>query len=163
MSALDQVGTLCHRIAKFLLVVMGAAMSVIILLQVLFRFSIKIPFPWSEELARYLMVWIGMMGASIAMEEGRHVGVEILITRFRGRVQIVVRGMALIGILGFLGLLVREGIELILQISQQRSPAMSIPMVFPYSAIPLGAFFMIVQGLRAFFRLLFADDERKVK
>ncbi len=149
---------MCDRIAKFLLVVMGAAMTVIILLQVFFRFSIKIPFPWSEELARYLMVWIGMMGASIAMQEGRHVGVDILVNLLRGRSQGVVRGMALFGILWFLGLMAREGIQLLLQIAEQRSPAMNIPMLFPYSAIPLGAFFMIVQGLRAFFHLLLAQE-----
>lgn len=163
LSALDQIGLICRRIAKFLLVVMGVAMAVTILLQVLFRFSIKIPFPWSEELARYLMVWIGMMGASIAMQEGRHVGVDILVDRLHGRGQSLVRGMALVGILWFLGLMVREGIQLLLQIAEQRSPAMDIPMVFAYGAIPLGAFFMIVEGLRAFFRLLCGLDEPKVR
>jgi TRAP-type C4-dicarboxylate transport system permease small subunit len=50
-----------------LLVVFGAVMSVIVMLQIFFRFVIDVPSPWSEELARYLMIWTGMVGSFVAM------------------------------------------------------------------------------------------------
>ena len=65
MEFLNGASRFCTRVARFFLVVAGAAISVIIFFQLVFRFFIKIPLPWSEELSRYLMIWIGMLGASI--------------------------------------------------------------------------------------------------
>jgi hypothetical protein len=74
-----------RRAAMALLVVFGAVMSVVVMLQILFRFVIYIPLPWSEELARYLMIWTGMVGSFVALREGRHIGVTLVVNRLPPR------------------------------------------------------------------------------
>lgn len=156
---LERVGRSCNATARLLLVVMSAVMVCTILLQVFLRYVVRASLPWSEELARYLMVWIGLMGASLAMHEGRHVGVTLLADRLRGGLRTAVMAVALLGVLWFLWLMVSQGTVLLQNIWQQRSPALSLPMVIPYAAIPLGALFMGAQVLLALCRLFLGGSE----
>jgi len=151
---LERAAGVCNGISKAVLVSMGSVMSVIILLQVFLRYVVKASLPWSEELARYLMVWIGMLGASLALSQGRHVGVTFVVDWARGLPKRLLAGCALLLVLGFLGLMLTQGIILVSNIWQQRSPAMNLPMVIPYAAVPLGALFMIVQTLLLLCRLV---------
>jgi TRAP-type C4-dicarboxylate transport system permease small subunit len=160
LRALESLSRACNRIVKTLLVVMGAVMAVTILLQVFLRYVVKASLPWSEELARYLMVWIGLMGASLAMHEGRHVGVTLLVDRTRGLARRILTGVALLAVLWFLWLMLSEGTRLLYNIWHQRSPAMNLPMVIPYAAIPLGAVFMTVQVALLLARLIGGGDRK---
>jgi len=51
---------------------------VVAVLQNISRFVLRDSLSWSEELARYLMVWATFIGASIGVKRGSHVGVEAL-------------------------------------------------------------------------------------
>ncbi|MBS3918195.1 MAG: TRAP transporter small permease subunit [Deltaproteobacteria bacterium] len=70
-----------HHFIKWVLFIITGAMTVSVLLGVLFRYVLKAPLPWSEEMARYLMIWGVSLGASIAFREGSHVGITILVDR----------------------------------------------------------------------------------
>lgn len=139
---------LCDRlrsVAMALLVVFGAVMSVIVMLQIFFRFVIHVPFPWSEELARYLMIWTGMVGSFVALREGRHIGVTLFVNwlppKAAARVVIFVQVLMIL----FLFILAKQGLALALMNLSQLSPAMRIPMFFSYLAIPVGAVLMIIE------------------
>jgi TRAP-type C4-dicarboxylate transport system permease small subunit len=138
----------CDRLrqaAKALLMVFGAAMSVIVMLQILFRFVIYIPLPWSEELARYLMIWTGMVGSFVALREGRHIGVTLVVNRLPPRVAAGVAILVQVLTIVFLVILAKQGLALALINIHQLSPAMRIPMFFPYLAVPVGAALMIIE------------------
>ncbi len=152
--ALDRASEALSRTAERLLILLGIAMSVVVILQVFFRFVVYLPFPWSEELARYLMIWMGMVGSFVALRRGRHIGVNSLVECFPP----VARRVAAIGLhltlIAFLALIAREGLNLALFNAAQKSPAMMIPMIYPYLAIPAGAALMIVELLSGLLRLL---------
>jgi C4-dicarboxylate transporter, DctQ subunit len=122
----------------------GILMSIVIFLQIFFRFVIYLPFPWSEEIARYLMVWMGFLGASVALRHGRHIGVTILVDKLPGRMRTPIRGVVQVAMIGFLVVVAKEGFALAVFNASQRSPALEIPMFFPYLAIPTGALLMIL-------------------
>jgi C4-dicarboxylate transporter, DctQ subunit len=134
-----------HEVAKWFLIAAGAAMSVIVFLQVFFRFVIYIPFPWSEESARYLMIWMGMVGAATAMRYGRHIGVTVLMVRLPPRVSRFLSPFIDLAMVIFLAVLVKEGFRLAMKNAAQHSPAMDLPMLIPYLAIPVGAALMILE------------------
>ena len=139
---------LCDRLrwaAKGLLVVSGAAMAVIVMLQIIFRFVIFIPLPWSEELARYLMIWTGMVGSFVALREGRHIGVTMVVDRLPPRAATWVSVFVQAATILFLVILAQQGFALTLVNLNQLSPAMRIPMFYPYLAVPVGAALMIVE------------------
>jgi TRAP-type C4-dicarboxylate transport system permease small subunit len=134
-----------RRAAMALLVVFGAVMSVIVMLQIIFRFVIYIPLPWSEELARYLMIWTGMVGSFVALREGRHIGVTLVVDRLPPRVAAGVAVFVQVLTILFLVILAKQGLALALINLNQLSPAMRIPMFFPYLAVPVGAALMIIE------------------
>ena len=139
---------LCDRLrwaAKIVLVVCGAAMSVIVMLQIVFRFVIFVPLPWSEELARYLMIWTGMVGSFVALREGRHIGVTLVVDRLPPRAATWVSLFVQAATILFLAIVAQQGLALTLVNLSQLSPAMRIPMFYPYLAVPLGAALMIVE------------------
>ena len=145
IRVLQSLSRWCNRTSKVLVIGMMAVMSVVVLAQVFLRYVVQASLSWSEELARYLMVWIGLFGASLALQEGRHIEVTLLLDRMPRPLRKLCVGIALLAVLGFLGLVLHQGLVLTRNIWLQRSPAMNLPMVIPYAAIPLGAFFMMIQ------------------
>ena len=120
-------------------------MTLTILIQIFFRFVVYRPVPWSEELARYLMVWMGMLGSVIALRKGRHIGVTFLVDRLSGWHRTIVRRLMEFTIIGFLGIIGWQGLSLAIFNAPQLSAAMEISMSIPYAAIPVGAAMMILE------------------
>ncbi|NIX00358.1 MAG: TRAP transporter small permease subunit, partial [Phycisphaerae bacterium] len=44
--------------------------------QVITRFVLKNPSSWTEELATYLLIWVGLLGAAVALHRGAHLGID---------------------------------------------------------------------------------------
>jgi len=132
---------------KWVLFVLAGAMTASVLLGVCFRYILKAPLPWSEELARYLMVWGASLGASIAFREGSHVGVTMIMDRFHGRTGVVLTRSGQMIVALFMAIVMIEGFFLVLKLEGQTSTAMEIPMAWAYLAIPVGCLLILVETL----------------
>ena len=62
-------------------------MFVVICCQVLFRYVLHQPSPWTEELARYLFIWVSMIGAAYGVYTQAHFGFELLVKKMSPRLQ----------------------------------------------------------------------------
>jgi TRAP-type C4-dicarboxylate transport system permease small subunit len=68
-----------YRGLQVLLTLLIAILIVPVTIQVVARFSEHIPhFIWTEELARFCLIWIIMLGASVAVRDGAHFDVDVL-------------------------------------------------------------------------------------
>ena len=143
-TLLEQVTLALITLCKWMLLVLGIAMTILILLQVFFRFVIYMPFPWSEEAARYLMIWMGMLGSVVALDQGRHIGVDFFMDKLPARAGRILRILVQAAMAAFLALMFRQGIELCLFNVDQQSPAMEISMLIPFGAIPVGCAMMVL-------------------
>lgn len=118
-----------------------------VLLQVVSRYVFAHPVAWSEELARYLMIWSASLATSEAYFRKSHVGVTVLgdfiPNRFKRWHQQLVHCIVLM----LMAVIVYYGVELSQLVSGQESPALSIPMAVAYLAIPVGAFFIGIYAL----------------
>ena len=63
------------------IVVLVCVLTAITFAQVAARYVLGDPLIWSEEAARYLFVWVSMIGAALAIREGGHFGLDLLIRR----------------------------------------------------------------------------------
>jgi len=67
-----------HRVLTWLLVATVAVLIVPVTMQIVARFTALIPaFIWTEELARFLFIWMVMLGAMIGIREGTHFEVDV--------------------------------------------------------------------------------------
>ena len=74
---------------EYLLVGSLAFNVVLVFFQVVMRYVFQNSLSWSEELARYIFLWQTWLGASYAVKEHRHLRVEMLADRFKGRARLV--------------------------------------------------------------------------
>jgi TRAP-type C4-dicarboxylate transport system permease small subunit len=131
------------------LILIVSVMTVVVFLQVVFRYALGRPLVWSEELARYLFVWLSILGAALSVQKGGHFGLDLF------RRMMPERGKQYLGILVHLlmGVVVLviffQGITLVQMTRLQESPAMSISMAWAYASLPVGAGLMTVHLLTA--------------
>ncbi|QJT08778.1 TRAP transporter small permease [Oceanidesulfovibrio marinus] len=139
------------KLCGALIVVTGIAMTIIILLQVFFRFVIYAPFPWSEEIARFIMIWMAMFGSVIAFRRGRHIGVRFVVERLPvGVYDRFIAPVVQLTTISFLALLAWQGWQLAYRSRFQVSPAFDLPMIYPYLAVPVGMTMMVLDVLGDF-------------
>jgi len=108
------------------------------LLQVLSRYVLSKPFDWTEETARYLFVWVAMLGAGMAAKDRAHFFVDLLLERMPPRLAKYVTGFIGVIASAFLLVISWAALELALSNGVQDSPVLTIPMSIPYLAIPVG-------------------------
>ncbi len=139
---LDAAALVCCGILLILMVV-------VVFAQIIFRFFIGSSLSWSEELARYLMIWLSFLGASAGVRRGAHVGVEFLLRSLPGRKRAFLSKLILaLGLLFFL-IVFWKGITILKVVRYQSSPAMGISMMYPYMAISVGGFISLIHILDA--------------
>ena len=124
--------------------------------QVFFRFVLKAPLSWSDELGTFSFVWFALLGSAIAVRENAHIGVDALTRtlppRYRSRIAIG----SLVVIQIFLLCLVKYGIDLMTRIGDQRSSGLQIQIFWVYLSLPVSAALMLVHTLPAMRRLVLA-------
>jgi TRAP-type C4-dicarboxylate transport system permease small subunit len=129
--------------AAVLIAIVGV-MTVVVFLQVLYRYVFAQPLQWSEELARYLFVWLSIMGATLALQKKGHFGLDLFYKMLSNRFQRIVKFPVylLLGIVIFVILF--QGIILVQKTVLQESPAMGISMAWAYASLPVGGALMAI-------------------
>lgn len=128
------------RILGIILVVIMGIMVVNVLWQVISRFIVGSPSSFTDELARYLMIWIGVLGAAFVSGKKRHVAIELLPSRAGKRTQRRLRMLVAALVFAFALLAMVLGGSRLVYISYllgQKSPALQIPLALVYMIIPL--------------------------
>ena len=124
------------------LLVLG--MVVVVFLQVVNRYVFNSPLSWTEELARFLFVWLTFLGAFWALVNKNHIGVNSLVTHFSFNVQKVLSTIIVILIFGLSTVISIVGIQTILETTNTYSPALNISLSLIYASIPVSTFMMLV-------------------
>ena len=121
-----------------------------VLWQVFTRFILQDPSSFTEELAGFLLIWIGLLGASYALYTKAHLGIDILTAKLSGvKKQFTQILIHIIVILFAIFVLVVGGIRLvnITLTLNQISPALGIQMGYVYLVLPLTGILMIYYSL----------------
>ncbi|GIX22104.1 MAG: C4-dicarboxylate ABC transporter permease [Gammaproteobacteria bacterium] len=131
----------CDRVLNGLLAALMAAMVLIVTWQVASRYLLRAPSSFTEEAARFLLIWIGLLGAARAYRAGQHLGLELFTDRLGPAAQRLAARVADACVLTFALLVMVVGGSALVHLTwilDQRSPAMNLPMGAVYSVIPLG-------------------------
>jgi TRAP-type C4-dicarboxylate transport system permease small subunit len=144
-----KISDFLNRICEIALIVVLAAMAVVVFLQVLFRYLLHLPLFWTEEFARYCLVWASLLGAAVALKRGEHIAVTFFLFIFPKRLTRALVEAARISVALILAVMVWGGIKLVVVTSAQISPALRIPMAIPYLALPIGSAIMLFHVIGA--------------
>jgi TRAP-type C4-dicarboxylate transport system permease small subunit len=115
--------------------------------QVIARYLLNAPPSWTEELANMLLVWVALLGASLAFVRHSHLGVDILVNKLNDHHR-TVADLVTYSLIAFfaLSILIYGGSMLVLGTFENRqiSPALQIPRGYAYSILPLSGFFIFM-------------------
>lgn len=146
-SALERLSSSCNKYSESSLLVLGLTMTVIVIVQVFYRYILNHSLFWSEELARTLLVWLTFIGASVAYHRCIHPGIDIFYRRFSRRMKRYARMGVHVASLAFFLLMIWYGSQFAYFVRLQTTPALSRPKWVIFLVIPISGFILALHAL----------------
>jgi len=140
----------------FLEFITALAMGILVLdvlWQVATRFIIKNPSSWTEELATFLLIWVGLLGSAVALNRGAHLGIDYFTLKLSEIKRFYIESVVFLLILVFsTTVLLIGGIQLVNETFQlgQTAPAIGIKLGYVYIVVPIAGFFISLDSLEFF-------------
>lgn len=130
------------------------------------RYALEASLPWTEELARYLMIWMALLAVSVGIYHREHIGLDVLRQKLPIRARRYLRALFdVIGFLFFLVLLV-FGLSMTRDGATQYANIFGMSMALPFAAVPVSAGLACVQlllrGIRDFRALVDEEAEESL-
>ncbi len=110
-------------------------------------------FPWTEEVSRFLFVWLAFLGTALAVQRNAHVAIHVFADRTGPGVQLVLGLITRSLVVGFALIMVYYGLRLCMT-TRMVSTVLRLPMWLPYAAIPVAGMLIVFHGLIGMLRLL---------
>lgn len=139
------ISKVLEKITAVPLVIIGGLMLGVVLIGTFWRYVLNDPILWTEEAARYLMIWMALIAASIAMARREHVSMKLIVNRFPVLIRRITETLTSLAVAYFLYILTREGILMVISARSQVSPALGISMAWPLLSVPLSGALTLVQ------------------
>jgi len=136
-----------NQTVEFLLFGLGFCMTVTVAVQVFFRYVLNHSLFWSEELARYLLVWLTFLGASAAYYRKAHPGIDILLGKMPASLQKTAALCVHMASFTLFGVMIFFGFRFAYFVRLQISPALYLPKWIIFSIIPISGLILLIHGL----------------
>lgn len=144
-----------QKIDKWLgnvLVVLTILITLDVLWGVITRYVFGNQAAWTEELARFLLIWIGLLGTAYVSGQRKHLAIELLLPKLSYQNQKLLRGFIsfLVMLFAFMVMLV-GGFNLIYltYTLEQFSPSLKLPMWFVYLVVPMSGGLILYYEIRS--------------
>ncbi len=146
---IDRISRRINAVVEQSLLGLGGLMIGIVAAQVFFRYVLNHSLFWSEELARYILVWLTFLGATVAYRRGVHPRIDLFAHRLGFQGARVMRIGAHLVAMAFLGVLVVYGAQFAYFVRLQISPALQIPKWTVMLVLPISGMIMLLHAAAA--------------
>ncbi len=144
------------RILSTFCVTLMVTLVACVVWQVFSRYVLGAPSTATDELARFLFIWVGLLGAAFTLGKKKHLAMDFLLLTLDGRKKTILQTLiTLIGLFFAVVIMVFGGGSLVMKTLSvgQLSPVLGLEMGWVYSAIPISGACMILYLLRDLFTL----------
>ena len=133
-------------------VLLVAAITVIVALGVFFRFVLNNSLPWTEEVAKFVMVWLAFIGAPVVLEEGGHIAIDFIPSRLPPPVGHAALMLIQVIVMVVLAVLVFQGWALAWNALPQIATTVDVSLFYIFLAVPIGSAMMLTVSLELLLR-----------
>ncbi len=148
-----------NKIIGWVLALALGVMTVLIFWQVFARYVVGNSLTFSEEVSRFLMIWMTFLGAAYAIRQGTLIAVDILPDFTKGKLSKAIKITSYLVALIFYFVLIKFGWEMSQSVSFQTSPAISISMFWPMLATSVGGVLMFINTIAVLIEEIFRKEE----
>ena len=155
-----------RKINNHLIILLFSIQVLVVFSQVIWRFIFNNPFPWSEELARYLQVWIILLTSTVCIQKSKHLAIDYLTHRLSFKLQRLFKLISMVGITSYILVVIIFGIQFIILVGAQKTPALQVPIGMIYFAFPIAGIHMFFESLIVMIKVVNArsiEDLHKIK
>jgi TRAP-type C4-dicarboxylate transport system permease small subunit len=133
---------------EFSLCVILVSIVGVTFIQVLFRYIFHLSLAWSEELARYLFLWLAALASAYAFKTKSHFALRFLVKRFGKGLQKATATFVSFVLVVFLMIFIWKAAEFTFSMAKQVAPSTQMSMAVPYSSAVVGGVLMLYYVLR---------------
>jgi TRAP-type C4-dicarboxylate transport system permease small subunit len=129
-----------NRVLEAILVILMSLLVLDVLWQVISRYLLSSPSSFTDELAGFLLIWVGVLGAAYVAGRGEHLSIDILIQKSSpARQHLLLTAIHSLIFLFALSVMVAGGVVLMYTrfVLQVKSAALELPLGYVYSVLPL--------------------------
>lgn len=148
----DVLSRTANGLAEWVMAVLLATMTLLVGVQIAGRFIFSYSIFWSDELTRFLLVWVSFLGISVGVRRAAHPAIDSLVRALPTRWASAVSAVAVALSVTFFCIMVAYGGSLVLHTWPQYSSSLGIRMGIPYLAVPVSGVLMTLHAFAAGFR-----------
>lgn len=143
---MKKIKTYLDRVIEKILITIFGLMVINVIWQVITRYFSENPSSFTDELSRYLMIWLGILGAAYVTGKNEHVSIDFFIKKISVQNRKILTLFITLSIICFaiIALVIGGGrLVYITLILQQYSPSLKIPLALVYSILPISGILII--------------------
>ena len=145
LNLIDAIVQPLIKLCKIAVISCVLSIALIVSTSIFFRYVLNNSITWSEEIAKYLMVWMVFVGAPVAMVQSRHIAIEMFPNLFRPRIRAFIFLIVNLLIVMTMGFWTYRGLTYTIGgMSQVMSSFDKIPLGVVFASIPFGSCIMMI-------------------
>lgn len=122
-----------------------------VFLGVIFRYVLHSALFWTEELARYMMIWCAYLAMGMVVRDEENVNVAFAVNLLPVKARRVIKVLVHLVVGIFLAIMFWGSVKHMRILRLQTSPALRISMVWPYLSVTIGSTLMFIENVRLMF------------
>lgn len=131
------IHVLYDYIIEYIVRIVGVLLLTTILMQIFTRIFFKVPFSWTDELARFAFIWYCFLGSVLTMYKKMHLGIDYFESKMKPKGLFINRIFIYAIQIFFAIMLAYFGFKLLGIVGRQKSPIMRMPMKYIYMSLPI--------------------------
>jgi TRAP-type transport system small permease protein len=148
----DEEVVIEHHFEDWLAFAIFWGLAFIVFLQFFTRYVLNDSLAWTEEIARYGLMWVTFIGAAMVTRRNSHIAVVLLTELLPAGPARLLRALIDTIVLAFLALLAYFAVLIVERMQFQRMTVIDLPMSLVYGGVALGCFLMLYRQVRHFWR-----------
>jgi TRAP-type C4-dicarboxylate transport system permease small subunit len=150
MAVWKQIRRILDRSLETLVTLVMGVLVLDVSWQVFTRYCMPKPSIWTDELATFLMMWVGLLGASVALKHKAHLGIDYFVLKLspKRRAMTAVFAYACVALFSLLAMLIGGSILVTVVLRYgQTSAALGVKMGYVYLCVPISGFFLTLYSV----------------
>ncbi|WP_409432031.1 TRAP transporter small permease [Litorimonas sp. RW-G-Af-16] len=137
-------------VLRWALIALAIFMVMTVTWQVFSRYALRAPSSLTEEIARFQLIWLGLLGAVYTFRNRMHVGIDILVSPLKGKKRLAAEIFALAAMIVFAAMILIYGGSKLVALTyelNQTSAALGVKVAYVYSIIPISGVLIVLYAV----------------
>ena len=148
LNIFDRFLDFISAVVKYVILVMTTGIFIIVLFTVFSRYLFNYVASWSEEVPRYLLVWIGFLGAALAVRQNEHIGFDYIFNKLPPTGQKILALLLNLGIVIIGLIMLVYGFDFVKQFGGDWMESIPYTNIWFYSSLPVSGALILLYILR---------------